>query len=109
MLALLAGGLVAAPIAAWLVRRVPPRVLGSAVGGVIVLTNARTLLRSDWVDAPDATRYAVYAVICAVWAGAVAWSVRAHREELALERELAVLEAAQQGTAASRTGAAEPA
>ncbi len=109
VLALLAGGLVAAPIAAWLVRRVPPRVLGSAVGGVIVLTNARTLLRSDWVDAPDATRYAAYAVIALVWAAAVAWSLRAHRAELALERELAVLEAAQQGSAASRAGAAEPA
>ena len=78
---LLAGGLVAAPVAAWLVRHVPPRVLGSAVGGVIVLTNVRTLLRSDWVDAPDATRWAVYAVVWLVWAGAVAWSVRAHRAE----------------------------
>lgn len=109
VLALLAGGLVAAPIAAWLVRRVPPRVLGSAVGGIIVLTNARTLLRSDWIDAPDVTRYVVLALVAAVWAGAVAWSVRAHREELALERELAAIEAVQQGTAASRAGAAEPA
>ncbi len=91
VLALLAGGLVAAPIAAWLVRHVPPRVLGSAVGGIIVLTNTRTLLRSDWVDAPGSTRYAVHALVCAVWVGAVAWSVRAHRAELALERELAGL------------------
>ncbi|MBR7742785.1 sulfite exporter TauE/SafE family protein [Phycicoccus sp. BSK3Z-2] len=90
VLALLAGGLVAAPIAAWLVRHVPPRVLGSAVGGIIVLTNSRTLLRSEWVDAGDATRWAVYAVIWLVWAGAVAWSVRAHRaERLVLEREAA--------------------
>jgi uncharacterized membrane protein YfcA len=105
VVALLAGGLVAAPLAAWLVRHVPPRVLGSAVGGVIVLTNTRTLLRSDWVDAPDATRYVTYAVIYAVWAGAVAWSLRAHRADVALERELASLED-QQGR---REGAAEPA
>jgi uncharacterized membrane protein YfcA len=105
VLALLAGGLVAAPIAAWLVRHVPPRVLGSAVGGVIVLTNTRTLLRSDWIDAPDATRYAVYALIYAVWFGAVAWSVRAHRADLALERELASIDAAP----TRREGAAEPA
>lgn len=90
--ALLVGGLVAAPVAAWLVRHVPPRVLGSAVGGVIILTNARTILRSDGVDAPDATRYAVYAVVSLVWAGAVAWSLRAHRADLALERELGDLE-----------------
>jgi len=79
VLALLGGGLVAAPIAAWLVRRVPARVLGSAVGGLIVLTNARTLLRSSWIGAPDATRYAAYAVIIAVWAAAVAFSVKQHR------------------------------
>src|ERR687890_2455869 len=52
-LGLLAGGLVAAPLAAWLVRHVPPRMLGSLVGGMIVLTNTRTLLRSDWIDAAD--------------------------------------------------------
>jgi uncharacterized membrane protein YfcA len=40
--ALLCGGLIAAPIAAWLVKQLPPRILGSAVGGVILLTNART-------------------------------------------------------------------
>ena len=38
------GGLIAAPIAAWLVRHIPPRLLGSLVGGIIVLTNVRTLL-----------------------------------------------------------------
>ncbi|MBE1875909.1 sulfite exporter TauE/SafE family protein [Myceligenerans pegani] len=79
VLALLVGGLVAAPIAAWLVRRVPPRVLGSLVGGVIVLTNSRTLLDSDWIAAPEATRIPVYVVIWIGWAAAVAWSVRAHR------------------------------
>ncbi|WP_329100603.1 sulfite exporter TauE/SafE family protein [Micromonospora sp. NBC_01699] len=78
VLALLIGGVVAAPIAAWLVRRVPPRVLGSAVGGMIVLTNSRTLLRSDWLDAPSAVRYGCYAVILAVWAAAVTHSFRQH-------------------------------
>lgn len=94
--ALLLGGLVAAPIAAWLVRHVPPRVLGSAVGGVIILTNSRTILKSDWVDASEGTRWAVYAVLYLVWAAAVAWSVRAHRAERAdLDRELAELEDAE--------------
>src|SRR3712207_8869775 len=70
-LGLLAGGLVAAPLAAWLVRHVPPRMLGSLVGGMIVLTHTRTLLRSDWIDASDPVRYAGYAVIYAIWAAAV--------------------------------------
>ena len=38
---------------------------------MIVLTNTRTLLTSDWIDAADAVRYAVYAVIYAIWAAAV--------------------------------------
>jgi uncharacterized membrane protein YfcA len=76
--ALLLGGVIAAPIAAWLVRHVPPRVLGSAVGGVIILTNIRTLLRSDWIDASDGARWGCYAVIYVGWAAAVAYSVRQH-------------------------------
>ncbi|RBY74691.1 sulfite exporter TauE/SafE family protein [Blastococcus sp. TF02-09] len=83
--ALLIGGSIAAPLAAWLVRHIPPRMLGSLVGGLILLTNTRTLLKSDWIDAGDATRYAVYAVLYVVWAAAVAWSYRAYRTEAALE------------------------
>ena len=82
--ALLLGGIIAAPIAAWLVRHIPPRVLGSAVGGLIILTNSRTLLRSDWVDASDATRWFFYIAIYAVWAAAVFYSIRqylANREK----------------------------
>ncbi|WP_091284646.1 sulfite exporter TauE/SafE family protein [Micromonospora haikouensis] len=83
--ALLLGGMIAAPIAAWLVRMVPPRVLGSAVGGVIILTNVRTLLLSDWIDAPTGVRYASYLVIVAAWAAAVAWSVRQHLADRTVE------------------------
>ncbi|MGL4174502.1 MAG: sulfite exporter TauE/SafE family protein [Dermatophilaceae bacterium] len=102
--ALLLGGLVAAPIAAWLVRHIPPRVLGSAVGGVIVLTNIRTILRSDWVAAPDATRSTVYATVALVWVAAVAWSLRAHRADQAVERQLAAIE----GSEAREEGAPAP-
>jgi hypothetical protein len=77
----LAGGVIAAPIAAYLVRVVPPRVLGSAVGGMIILTNSRTILRSDWVDAPGGLRAAVYVVVAAIWVAALAYSIRAHRAQ----------------------------
>ena len=80
-LALLIGGAVAAPIAAWLVRHIPARMLGSMVGGMIVLTNTRTLLRSDWVNASDPVLYAVYTVICVVWVAAVVHSLRQYRKE----------------------------
>ena len=76
--ALLIGGVIAAPIAAWLVRHIPPRILGSAVGGLIILTNTRTLLKSDWIDAPSNVRYLVYAVIYVAWAAALAYSARQH-------------------------------
>jgi uncharacterized membrane protein YfcA len=91
VLALLLGGLVAAPIAAWLVRHLPPRILGSAVGGVIVLTNVRTLLRSDWVDASGAVQGVVLGLVAVVWAAAVAWSVREHRRAKALATEAEAL------------------
>ena len=93
VLALLVGGVVAAPIAAWLVRHIPPRVMGSLVGGVIILVNTRTLLRSDQVDAADPVRYAVYAVIAAVWGLAVAHSFRRHRAEQIDLRERSEAEA----------------
>jgi uncharacterized membrane protein YfcA len=83
--ALLVGGLVAAPIAAWLVRYVPPRLLGAGVGGIIVLTNARSLLNSDWIDASSPVRYPVYAVIYLVWAAALVWSYREYRRDGARE------------------------
>lgn len=79
--AFLAGGLVAAPVAAWLVRVLPPRVLGSAVGGVILVTNVRTLLNSDWLTVSGATAVAVYVALYALWAGALTYSIRAHLKE----------------------------
>ncbi|MBB6349102.1 sulfite exporter TauE/SafE family protein [Nonomuraea muscovyensis] len=78
---LLLGGVIAAPIAAWLVRHIPPRILGSAVGGVIVLTNVRTLLRSDWIDAPGGVQTVAYLIIAVIWAAAIAYSVRAYRRD----------------------------
>jgi hypothetical protein len=58
-------------------------VLGSAVGGLIILTNARTLLRSDWLEAPGTTRAAWYAGVAIVWAACVAHSIRQHRASAA--------------------------
>ncbi|MEU7801166.1 sulfite exporter TauE/SafE family protein [Micromonospora arborensis] len=73
--ALLVGGLIAAPLAAWLVRIVPAQLLGAAVGGVIVLTNARTLIRSAELGGP--ARPAVYALLAAGWLAALVLAVRA--------------------------------
>jgi uncharacterized protein len=77
VLALLAGGVVAAPIAAWLVQRITARLLGAAVGGLIIVTNARTLF--SVFEADVGTRALVYAVLAAVWVAAIAIVVRHHR------------------------------
>lgn len=77
-LALLAGGLLAAPLAAYLVKVAPSHLLGVAVGGIIVLTNSRTLLKSFDVATP--TRFAVYAVVVVVTlVGLSIANQRAHR------------------------------
>lgn len=68
--ALLVGGVLAAPVAAWLVRRVPEHLLGASVGGLMVLTNARTLLRAGEVDVQ--LRIMIYLGIVALWATALA-------------------------------------
>ena len=91
--ALLVGGTVAAPLAAWIVKHVPPRMLGSAVGGLIVLTNVRTLLGSAGLDAPAGARAGTYAVLAALWAAAVAWSYRAYRADASQESAEAVARA----------------
>ncbi|MFG3555197.1 sulfite exporter TauE/SafE family protein [Micromonospora sp. NPDC047557] len=77
VVALLIGGLIAAPLAAWLVRIVPAQLLGAAVGGVIVLTNARTLIRSAELDGP--LRPTLYALLAAGWLTALVFAVRALR------------------------------
>ena len=81
VLALLGGGVIAAPIAAWLTRHVPPRVLGAAVGGLIIVTNTRSILHSDWFELSDPAQWTLYAVLYAVWIAAVTYAVRAHRAE----------------------------
>jgi uncharacterized membrane protein YfcA len=87
LVALLAGGLVAAPIAAWLVRRLPARVLGTAVGGLILVTNARTFGEAVGADA-DLVLGVVLA-LAAVWVAAVAAAVSGIRRDRQLAAEAA--------------------
>jgi uncharacterized protein len=81
--ALLVGGVIAAPIAAWLVRHLAARVLGVAAGGLIILTNAKTLLES--FGASGTTVAAVSSVFAVVWVSGIAWAVRQERDLRARE------------------------
>ncbi|WP_371401182.1 sulfite exporter TauE/SafE family protein [Kribbella sp. NBC_00662] len=86
--ALLIGGVIAAPIAAWLVSRLATRWLGVAVGLVLILTNARTLLNG--LDVTTGPRYAVYAALVAAWAALVLYGVRLARREPATAPEAVI-------------------
>lgn len=63
--ALLLGGVVAAPVAAWLVSRVPARTMGIAVGGLIIMTNLTTVLEASGVRGNGL--YLGFAAFVAVW------------------------------------------
>ncbi|MGH3360828.1 MAG: sulfite exporter TauE/SafE family protein [Nocardioides sp.] len=81
-LALLAGGVVAAPIAAWLVSRIPAAVLGVAAGGLIVVTNAKTILEAGGLaEAPVLT---ICALLAVVWIAGIVWAVRRYRAGVAV-------------------------
>ena len=71
--ALLVGGMVAAPIAAWIVKKLPTRILGTAVGGVILIVNMKTFFEA--VGFTGALATAGYVLIVGVWAAAIAFAI----------------------------------
>jgi uncharacterized protein len=85
VVALLAGGVVAAPLAAWLVKHLPARVLGVAAGGLILLTNSQTVLEA--AGAAGGLVRAAALVLATVWVGLIVWAVRQERRARRLEAE----------------------
>ncbi len=85
--ALLAGGVVAAPIAAWLVKKLAARVLGVAAGGLIILTNSKTI--SEALGATGGTVGAIAATVAVLWITGIVWAVKQERRSA----EIAQLEA----------------
>lgn len=69
VLALMIGGIIAAPIAAWLVKIIPASLLGTLVGGVIIITNIRTLLEA--LDVTQTITILTYLVLTGLWVAAV--------------------------------------
>jgi uncharacterized membrane protein YfcA len=84
VIALLVGGVIAAPFAAWLVRRIPARVLGTAAGGVIVLTNVRTILMANGADGTVVVSALIGVIV--LWVALIARAVAQERAYRALER-----------------------
>ncbi len=74
---LMVGGVIAAPIAAWLVSRISPALLGTGVGGVIVLTNSQKLVHFFDIQWPWST--AIYTLIVVAWVSLVVYAWRVSR------------------------------
>ena len=83
--ALLVGGVIAAPIAAWLVKHLPARVLGVAAGGLIVLTNSKTMVES--MGGSASVVIVVASVLLVSWIALIVWAVRQERAARALDQE----------------------
>jgi uncharacterized protein len=89
-LALLAGGLVAAPVAAYLVKIAPAQLLGVAVGGLIMLTNLRTILSNFEVS--GSARIPAYLGVLAVTALALYISMLRSKQQAVTPSSDPVLE-----------------
>src|SRR5215203_3879805 len=77
--ALFFGGLLAAPIAAYIVRILPTRIMGTAVGGFILVVNANTLFGA--IGLPTSVATVAYILLIAVWIAALVFAIGARREE----------------------------
>ena len=79
--ALLVGGVLAAPLAAYLVRHLAARVLGTAAGGLIILTNVKTVLESSLIGLPkdSAVVWSTIGVLAVAWVSLIVHAVLAER------------------------------
>ncbi|MCV7193836.1 sulfite exporter TauE/SafE family protein [Mycolicibacterium brumae] len=116
VLGLAVGGVIAAPFAAWLVTKVSPALLGTFVGGVIILTNSQKLIKYFGITGAATT--AVYLAILVSWAALIVYTWRSSRapayvpdalaDEVAQDPEYVEDLAEIQGTAAAEQPAVAP-
>jgi uncharacterized protein len=74
VIAFMIGGVIAAPIAAWLVRIVPSYMLGVLVGGFIIFTNSMTIIKT--VALPVSWATIAYALIIVLWMVAIIYQLK---------------------------------
>lgn len=78
--ALMVGGIVAAPIAAWIIKVMPSHLLGVLVGGLIILTNTKNLL-SGLPVIPQMWHGWIYAFLVLVWIVALGFVIIKQKTE----------------------------
>ncbi|MDR7072434.1 sulfite exporter TauE/SafE family protein [Fictibacillus barbaricus] len=79
VVSLMIGGLIAAPIAAWLVKIIPSHILGVFVGGFIILTNLKVLLHT--FNFTSESSYSIYAILIILWIAGIALTIKKGKEE----------------------------
>ncbi|MGE7760012.1 sulfite exporter TauE/SafE family protein [Peribacillus sp. NPDC097895] len=79
VISLMVGGIIAAPIAAWIVTKLPSYLLGVLVGGFIILTNARTLIITSTIQ--DFWAPIIYMLILIGWAVSLIFVIRNNKSE----------------------------
>ena len=84
--ALLVGGVIAAPVAAYLVKILAARVLGVAAGGLIIVTNSKTI--AEALGASGAQVGLIAGGLAVLWIYGIVWAVRQERSSRALLEEL---------------------
>jgi uncharacterized membrane protein YfcA len=76
LIPLMLGGMLAAPLGAWIAHRLPMRVMGVTVGGMIIFTNSLTLMKAFGV--PSDVMSIALITLGIGWAAVVAYVTRAH-------------------------------
>ncbi|WP_078543227.1 sulfite exporter TauE/SafE family protein [Litchfieldia alkalitelluris] len=83
VLSFMIGGVIAAPIAAWLVRIVPSYMLGVLVGGFIILTNSMTIIKA--ASLPISWAILTYSLIISLWVVAILFQLKNRKIFLAID------------------------
>ena len=82
------GGVIAAPIAAYLVRIIPSYLLGVIVGGFIILTNLRTVLISLGMNS-EVLPF-IYGILGIAWLLTITWSVLKNKSKLSKSTDVTI-------------------
>ncbi|MFM1926940.1 MAG: hypothetical protein RLZ06_516 [Actinomycetota bacterium] len=88
VIALLIGGVIAAPIAAWLVSKAPQRLLGILVGNLIIFLNVRQLVIS--LETPEAISFSAFGAAAVVAIAAFVVGMRHLKSDQIAEKNVAL-------------------
>ena len=83
VLAFMIGGVVAAPIAAWLVKIVPSYLLGVLAGGLIIFTNSITIIK--YLSIPESWSTLTSGLIFLLWIIAVLYQFKNRKRFIAID------------------------